>query len=92
MKKEKDTEIKEFKEEERKINRPVDKFRIGTVQVSKWINKSKEGNKFSTYTLDVSYFDKITGQFKPASAFSKNQLVNIKLCIEEALLDEVNKS
>jgi len=57
--------------------------------VSKWVNKSKEGNDFNTYTLDVSYFDDSTGQFKPASAFSKNQLVNLKICIEKALLNDV---
>tara|TARA_B100001964_G_C13791827_1_gene404827 strand:+ start:32 stop:310 length:279 start_codon:yes stop_codon:yes gene_type:complete len=88
MKKEKNQEIKEFKDK-KSINRPTDKFRIGTVAVSKWLNKSKEGNEFNTFTIDISYFDDKTGQYKPASAFSKNQLVNLKLCVDKALISEV---
>lgn len=91
FKKEAIQEKNKMSEENKNVNLPINKFRIGTVALSQWKNKSKDDKEFSTYSLDVSYFDDSSGQYKEAKAFSKNQLLNIKLCIEKALLNDVTE-
>ncbi len=66
-------------------NRPVNKVRIGLVQLSEWENKTKDDKTFSNFTIDVSYYDKEKKEFKKASSFSRYQLFDLKLMIDKIL-------
>ena len=63
---------------------PVDKFRIGTVCLSKWENESDD-ETFNTFSVKFSYFDKKAKEFVDTSSISVNQLMNLKVCIDNAL-------
>lgn len=69
---------------------PISVVRVGNVQLSVWENKSGD-NIIQSVTIDKSYKDPKTGEWKKSTSFKYSELTFIKLAIEEALKDKYLK-
>jgi hypothetical protein len=56
-------------------NKPVDKIRVGSVQVSTWRNESKEG-PFYTASIELSYKGN-DGQWHASTSYGLRDLINL---------------
>jgi len=73
-----------------KTNKPVQKFRIGTCCVSKWVNPTEQGKKWTKYSIEVNYYDRESNNFKPTTSLSLVNLLAIRECINKAIEGELN--
>ena len=75
---------------------PTDKFRLGTVCVTEWTNKSDDkvpkGKEWKNYSIQASYFDEKTKDFKESKSFSEAQLYKLLILIQEALKTDVKRT
>lgn len=55
-------------------NKPVEKIRVGSVQMSIWQNEGQDG-PFYTSSVELSYKD--GDQWKPSSSYGPRDLVNL---------------
>lgn len=62
---------------------PIKKFSVGAIQVAVWENESKDGNKFSTVSIDRSYKDK-KDEWKKTSNMRQEDLPKAVLALQKA--------
>jgi hypothetical protein len=55
-------------------NRPAAKFRHGGIEVTVWPNQAESGTMYNT-TINNSYKDDKSGEWKPTSSFSPTDLL-----------------
>lgn len=75
---------------ERKMTKkpPVRKLGIGMVTLNEWENE-KDDNKWLSYSLEISYFDKKENKFKPTSNITYQQLHELGVLIDSMLTTRV---
>ena len=64
-------------------NTPVKKFRIGGVTATIWKNEA-EGRSFYNTTINRSYRDKETEEWKESSSYGHDDLLNVAQVAERA--------
>lgn len=69
---------------------PINTVRVGNVQLSVFENKVGDGVSQSIQ-VSKSYKDKTTGEWKNTTSFKFNELVFLRLAIDEALKDRYLK-
>ena len=69
---------------------PINTIRVGNCQLSVWENKVGDG-VVQSIQLSKSYKDKTTGEWKNTTSFKYNELVFLRLAIDEALKDKYLK-
>jgi len=62
---------------------PKKKFSVGAIQVAVWENESKDGNKFSTVSIDRSYKDK-KDEWKKTTSLRQADLPKAVLALQKA--------
>ena len=70
-------------------NRPVAKFKHGSIELAVWPNQTESGTLYNT-TITNSYKDEKTGEWKPASSFSPTDLLVVGELAREAFA-EINR-
>ena len=76
---------------EEKKQPPVAKYRKGLICISKWERKA-EDKIFYNFSLEMSYFDKESDSFKPATSMDETQLLNLQACLQKAISESVKES
>ena len=61
-------------DESQSANRPVAKFRHGSVELTVWPNQTESGTMYNT-TITNSYKDDKSGEWKPTNSFSPTDLL-----------------
>lgn len=61
----------------------------GSAFITVWVNKSKEGNDFNSYTLEKRYKD--GEEWKSTSSFSENDLKDALIVINKVLASMVKE-
>ena len=73
-----------------KMAKPISSYNVGNVQLSVWENVAGDG-VIQSITFQKSYKDLKTGEFKNSTSFKYNELVFLKIAIDEALKDRYLK-
>jgi hypothetical protein len=61
----------------------VKNYMFGGIKLSVWTNKNEEGKEYNTYGIDKRYLDK--EEWKDSKTFNENDLMKLRLLIEEVL-------
>ena len=70
--------------------KPIQSINVGNVQLSVWSNPAGDG-EIQSITFQKSYKDLKTGEFKNSTSFKYNEIVFLKIAIDEALKDRYLK-
>lgn len=63
---------------------PLKRFKSGPIQATVWENENKEGKTFNTVSINRSYMDKLTGEWKKTSTLRTNDLPRATLVLNKA--------
>lgn len=84
--------VKNMKTENNK-QMPVNKWQVGTLQIAEWKNqgKDKEGKmkEYSSYSIQIRYFDDKTNEYKDTNSVSLIQLMTLRSLCDKAIADSI---
>lgn len=69
--------------EEQKGNKPLEKFRSGSIEVAVWENTSKDGNKWYSISHKRGYKD-ADGNWKDSFNYNENDIPVLSLLLDKA--------
>jgi hypothetical protein len=64
---------------------PVHSVQIGGLKIATWKNIDDKKNEFLNSTISKNYFDDKTNTWKPSTSFSVNDLMKLKVAIDDTL-------